>query len=160
MPADLLSVLNDAVKLVNFIKAHLLNSRLFTLLCNEMGSEHKALLLHTEVRWLSHGKVLTGLFELRHELQQFFEDNPFHLSSNLHDEYFLQKLAYLADIFSVLNKLNLSLQGVSVTLFNTQDKIAAMIKKLPFWTSCVSGKSLLCFPTRQTTWSCLERFEA
>jgi len=149
MPADLLSVLNDAVKLVNFIKACPLNSRLFTLLCNEMGSEHKALLLHTEVRWLSRGKVLTRLFELRHELQQFFEDNPFHLASNLHDKDFLLKLAYLADIFSVLNELNLSLQGVSVTLFNTQDKIEAMIKKLRFWTSCVTGNTLLCFPTLQ-----------
>lgn len=47
---DLLSVVNDAVKLVNFIKARLLNSWLFTLLCNDMGNEHKALLLHTEVR--------------------------------------------------------------------------------------------------------------
>ena len=144
---NLLSVLNDAVKLVNFIKARPLNSRLFTLLCNEIGSEHKALLLHTEVCWLSRSKVLTRLFELRHELQQFFEDNLFHLASNLHDEDFLQKLVYLADIFSVLNELNLSLQGVSVTLFNTQDKIEAVIKKLRFWTSCVSGNTLLCFPT-------------
>ena len=70
MPADLLAVLNDAVKLVNFIKARPLNSRMFTLLCNEMGSEHKSLLLHTEVRWRSRGK---GLFELRHELQQFLK---------------------------------------------------------------------------------------
>ena len=50
MPADLLAVLNDAVKLVNFIKARPLNSRIFALLCNEMGHEHKSLLLHTEVR--------------------------------------------------------------------------------------------------------------
>lgn len=65
------------------------------------------------------------VYELRHELQQFFEDNPFYLASNLHDEDFLQKLAYLADILSVLNELNSSMQGVSVTLFNTQDKIEA-----------------------------------
>ena len=49
MPAYLLAVLNDAVKLVNYIEARPLNSRLFTLLCNEMGSEHKALLLHTKM---------------------------------------------------------------------------------------------------------------
>ena len=77
MPADLLAGLNDAVKLVNFIKAHPLNSRIFALLCNEMGSEHTSLLLHTE--------VLTRLFELRHELQQYFEENPFYLASSLHD---------------------------------------------------------------------------
>ncbi len=93
MPDDLHAVLNDAVKLVNFIKARPLNSRIFTLLCNEMGSEHKSLLLHTEVRWLSRGKVLTRLFELWHKLQQFFEENPFHLASSLHDEDFLKRLA-------------------------------------------------------------------
>ena len=147
MPADLLSVLNDSLKLVNFIKARPLNSRVFTVLCNEMGSQHKALLLHTEVRWLSRGKVLTRLFELRHELQQFFEDNPFPLASKLHNEDFLQKLASLADIFSVLNELNLGLQGVSVTLFNSHDKIEAMIKRLRFWARCVSGNMLQCFPT-------------
>ena len=139
MPADPLAVLNDAVKLVNFIKARSLNSRIFTLCYYEMGSEHKSLLLHTEVRWLS--------FELRHELQQFFEENPFHLASSLHDEDFLKMLVYLADIFSALNELNLSLQGVSVTVFNTQDRTEAMIKKIRFWTSCVSRNTHLCFPT-------------
>ena len=127
MPADLLAVL----MLVNFIEACPLNSRIFTLLCNE----HKSLLLHTEVRWLSQGKVLTRLFELWHELQQFFEKNLFHLASSLHDEDFLKMLTYLADIFSALNELNLSLQGVSVTVFNTQDRIEAMINKLRFWGS-------------------------
>jgi len=69
------------------------------------------------------------------------------LASSLHDDDFLKRLTYLADIFSAPNELNLSLQGVSVTVFNTQDKIKAMMKKLWFWASCVSGNTLLCFPT-------------
>lgn len=34
-----------------------------------------------------------------------------------------------------------------MTVFNTQEKVEAMIKKLRFWATCVSGNTLLCFPT-------------
>jgi hypothetical protein len=50
MPAISKTVLTEAVKVVNFIKSRATNSRLFSILCNEMGSEHDKLLVHTEVR--------------------------------------------------------------------------------------------------------------
>jgi len=62
---DFKSVLNMSVKIVNFIKARPLQSRLFEKLCEEMDSIHKSLLLHTEVRWLSRVKVFTKFVELR-----------------------------------------------------------------------------------------------
>uniref|UniRef100_A0A9J8C488 Uncharacterized protein n=1 Tax=Cyprinus carpio carpio TaxID=630221 RepID=A0A9J8C488_CYPCA len=133
MPGELLTVLHDVVKIVNFIKARPLNSRIFRTICNEMGSEHETLLLHTEVRWLSRGK-------------EFFVHHPFHLSSCLQDDIWLQRLAYLADIFSTLNELNLSLQGLSTTVFNTQDKVEALIKKLVFWANWINTNSTECFP--------------
>ena len=37
-------VLQDAIRVINFIKSKSLNSRLFTILCNEMGSDHTKLL--------------------------------------------------------------------------------------------------------------------
>ena len=40
--------MNLAIKVVNFVKAGALNSRLFKQLCLEMGSEHQALLFHTK----------------------------------------------------------------------------------------------------------------
>jgi hypothetical protein len=52
---------DEAVKTVSFIKARPLNSQLFSALCKEMGSDHEHLLLHSEIRWLSQGKVLTRL---------------------------------------------------------------------------------------------------
>ncbi|XP_050064469.1 protein FAM200B-like [Aphis gossypii] len=77
---DVNKVLLNAISVINFIKSKSLNSRLFTILCNEMGSDHEKLLLHTEVRWLSRGKILSRLFELRDEariflLEQFLSDN-------------------------------------------------------------------------------------
>lgn len=50
MSPDLNEVLTQAVKIINFIKSNALNSRLFLVLCEEMGSEHSHLLMHAEVR--------------------------------------------------------------------------------------------------------------
>ena len=61
------------VKIVNFIKARALNSRLFITICEEMGAEHMQLFLHTEVRWLSRGRVFTRLFELREDFKFFWK---------------------------------------------------------------------------------------
>jgi len=99
LPGELKLVLDEVVKLVNFIKARSTNLRIFKALCEDMISPHSSLLFHTEVRWLSRGKVLARLFELRHEVQIFFEDHSFQLSPKLHDCNWLQALAYLFNIF-------------------------------------------------------------
>jgi len=64
MSTELKTVFDEFVKIVNYIKSRPLNSRIFTKLCQEMGSEHEQLFLHTEVRWLSRGNVITRFFEL------------------------------------------------------------------------------------------------
>ena len=98
MFAELKTVLDQSVKIVNFIKSKALNSILFTILCNKIGSDHNKLLLHTEVRCLSRGKLLTQLFELRSEVQIFLSECKVELSHWLSDELLLARLSYLADI--------------------------------------------------------------
>ena len=147
MSVSLKNASDTTVKMVNFVKARPLNSRIFSALCSEMGSDHETLLFHTEVRWLSRGKVLTRFFELKDELKIFFSDHNFHLSEHLHNEEFLTRVGYLADIFSRLNKLNLGLQGVSATIFNVRDKVEAMIKKLNLWLNCTENNKTEVFPT-------------
>jgi hypothetical protein len=65
----------------------------------------------------------------------------------LSDPEWLQRLSYLADIFSSLNELNLSLQGTSVTVLSAYDKIESKLKKIQFWESCVKKGIIESFPT-------------
>ena len=67
------NVLSVCIKLVNFIKSRPLNNRLFSELC--IDEEHKTLLLHTEVRWLSRGRVLGRIIELKNPVIEFLKEN-------------------------------------------------------------------------------------
>jgi hypothetical protein len=65
-------VLQEAVKVVIFVKARQLNSLLFAISCEEMQAYHKSLLLPSKVRWLSRGKVLKRLVELKEKYAYFY----------------------------------------------------------------------------------------
>ena len=97
--------------MVNYVRQRPLKSRLFAKLCKSMESAHVSLILHTEVRWLSRGNVLLRIYELREELLIFFiQENLIEFSDSLRDELWCSKLAYLADIFQQLNKVNTNMQ--------------------------------------------------
>lgn len=80
MNENLFDVLNICIKILNFIRANAVNTRVFKVMCEEMGSGFKHLLLHTHVRWLSRGKVLTRLFELKTEVEIISRDKKSPLS--------------------------------------------------------------------------------
>jgi hypothetical protein len=147
---ELHDVLNKAVKMINCIKANALNTRMFQVLCTEMGAQHECLLLHTEVRWLSRGRVLQRLFKLRDEIHAFLLNKNNALAEHLVDQYWPAKLAYLVDIFGMFNDLNLVLQGRDTDLFKHTDKMKSFLMKMKLWRtrvgqgridmfSCLSG---------------------
>ena len=86
-------------------------------------------------------------FELRDKLKGFFTGHNFHLSDSLHDDEFLTRLAYLGDVFSRLNDLNLGLQGLSTTIFKVRDKIYAMIMKLELFSVYINKDNTQVFPS-------------
>lgn len=72
LPQELKALLDQTITMVNYIKSRPLKSRIFKQLCNAVDAKHECLLLHTEVRWLSRGKVLMRVFELKEELLEFY----------------------------------------------------------------------------------------
>ena len=110
LSGDLNGVLKVVVKTVNFIKARPLKARLFQRLCNELGAEHSYLLFYCNARWLSQGKVLLRVYELRNKISKFLKEGNHALAITFVDEVFLTQLVYLCHIVLKLNQLNISLQ--------------------------------------------------
>ncbi|KAK3515863.1 hypothetical protein QTP70_034754 [Hemibagrus guttatus] len=100
MPESLKSILKQAVQIVSFIKA--LNSRLFSLFCQEMRAEHEQLLFHTEVRWLSRVWILHHLYELRTEVKAFLVDAKSNLACYLDDPLCVEYPNFLETLRGVL----------------------------------------------------------
>ncbi|CAH1985115.1 unnamed protein product [Acanthoscelides obtectus] len=73
LPQNLWQTLDSAIRIVNYIKSSALNRRLFTLLCEDLDSDHEVVLFHTEVRWLSKGYMLARLYEVKEEVILFLE---------------------------------------------------------------------------------------
>ena len=128
MALELNEVLSQSVKIINYIKNIVLNTRLLKALCNEMGSDHKNLLFHLDVCWLSCSEVLRRLYELQKEVELFLLDKKSDLSHYFQDKKWVVRLAYLSDIFSYINELNLKLQGPDTTIFNAWNKIESFKK--------------------------------
>uniref|UniRef100_A0A671NNP5 Uncharacterized protein n=1 Tax=Sinocyclocheilus anshuiensis TaxID=1608454 RepID=A0A671NNP5_9TELE len=98
---------------VNFIRARPLMNRRFIALLDEIDSAYGDLILHSEVRWLSSGKVLhrflAVLPEIVHFLNDIGEGERFPV---LRENEWKTNAAFLADVTAHLNKLNLQLQGL------------------------------------------------
>ena len=133
LPEELKIVMDTVIKSINFIKTRASNTRLFKAMCEELGSEHVGLLFHTEVRWLSRGRVVQRVYELRNEISDFLATKDHCDAEKFKDDIFLVKLAYLCDVFGALNSLNLSLQGQGSCLLDVQSKLDGFCAQLDVW---------------------------
>ncbi len=92
---------------------------MFQQLCIKNDEHFKRLLLHTEVRWLSKGNCLKRFYALFDTVFEFFKEIK---NCSLFEEKkaFLEAcktdIAYLTDLFTKFNEINLQLQGSDVNL--------------------------------------------
>jgi len=138
----------DCAKVVNYIKASALNTRIFRKVCQDMDAGYDSLLLHTSVRWLSKGNMLIRHARLLPGVIEFLKiQHKQELKTDIAAVMFQNRLAFLADIFFHLNELNRNLQGVGAKILGLQDKIAAFFAKPKLWeTKIQPGQRVAVFP--------------
>ena len=102
---------DPVVKIVNFIRARVLNHRQFITLLEDCDLDHNGVPYHTAVRWLSVGKVLRRVWDLEKEILLFLEmkgkDKDF---PQLKQSEWLSDLAFAVNPFEHMNKLDTKLQ--------------------------------------------------
>ncbi|XP_077585569.1 general transcription factor II-I repeat domain-containing protein 2A-like [Stigmatopora nigra] len=144
-------VVDPVVKLVNFIRARGLNHRQFITFLEETDADRQDLLYHSRVRWLSLGKVLQRVWELKEEIISFLEligkSEEF---PELRDVNWLCDFAFSVDIFSHMNELNVKLQGKDQFVHNMYTNVRAFKSKLILFSRQMSNKSFSHFPTLAT----------
>ena len=96
-----------------------------------MQINYKDVLYFSQIRWLSRGKTLKTVWDLRREIA-FYTD----FKGKAHEFFnaqWLSKLAFLVDITEKLNYLNESLQGKKKLIHNLFAEIKAFEAKLKLW---------------------------
>ncbi|XP_068103334.1 general transcription factor II-I repeat domain-containing protein 2A-like [Hyperolius riggenbachi] len=139
-------VMKVVVHSVNFIRSHALNHRTFRKLLDEMESEHEDVIYHSEVCWLSRGRVLKHFFELRHEINIFMTGKSKQLPE-LGDPSWLWDLAIICDLTEYLNELNVKLQGKNKLICHVYADISAFKTKLQLFIEQAEQEILVHFPT-------------
>ena len=95
---------------------------------------------------MSRGRILSRLVELRVELAIFLREKESDLADKFDCPNFIHYLAYLADIFTILNELNTSLQGPAVTVMDATERLQAFLNKLPLFQRRLEKSNLANFP--------------
>lgn len=138
-------VMTKVIQVVNFIRSKGLNHRQFNSFLEEFGSEHSGVPYHTEVRWLSRGKVLKRFLELHEAICQFLNGKGKD-TEELRQQQFLCELAFLCDISSHLDELNLQLQGRGRIITDMYSSVKAFKTKLYLWEKQLLQENLGHFP--------------
>ncbi|XP_033494858.2 NACHT, LRR and PYD domains-containing protein 3-like isoform X2 [Epinephelus lanceolatus] len=98
------------------------------------GANANDLLLHNNVRWLSKGNALGRFWSVQKEITAFLKQvqsqRATQFSLSLQDEHKIDMVAFLVDITSHLNELNLKLQGQNNSVADLMTAVCSFQRKL------------------------------
>ncbi|XP_067126929.1 general transcription factor II-I repeat domain-containing protein 2B-like [Centruroides vittatus] len=135
------TILQDTVDrtiaIVNYIRVNAMRHREFRqMLSLDEETYSVDLPYYCKVRWLSTSQVLIKVLSLRRQILNFYQEQG--KQCDLSDEVFLRNLAFLSDMMTKQNNLNVCLQGETRYIYEMLQKIQVFRKKLSFF------KTLLC----------------
>lgn len=122
-------VMSVVISSIHFIRKNGLGHRQFQHFLDEIESEYGDVIYFSEVRWLSRGAALKRFFDLRLEIEMFMNEKN-KIVSELSDESWILELAFLTDITTFLNELNIKLQGKGKLLSDMYTDIKSFQVKL------------------------------
>ena len=128
--AELHNSLHIVIKYANKIKVYSLNDRLFRALCHD-NEDFEHHLLHTAVRWLSKGACMTHFYSLYDFVIEFLYGIDCQLAEAV--KPLKNDIAYLADIFALMNEVNKKLVGEMIMLIRCKSVITSFISKLSLY---------------------------
>ena len=110
-----------------------------------MGAEHCVLLYHSNIRWLSQGKVLERVADLRHEVGAFLKEQKHEISVRFSDNEWIAKGLFLADFFSHLNRLNISMQKKDKMYLDVAEDIIAFRSRMELYMHRMEHEKIAAF---------------
>ncbi|XP_012928620.1 protein FAM200A-like isoform X1 [Heterocephalus glaber] len=137
-------ILKDVSKMVNYIMMHALNFQQFQALL-EVQAQYNALLVYSNVRWLSRGQVLEKFVACLDEIRLFMnakgQEYP-----QLTDTAWLNNLMFFTDFTRHFNVLNKRLQSVGKTAERMFYDIKTFERKLQVFERDLESGQLKYFP--------------
>ncbi|CAL9688304.1 unnamed protein product [Knipowitschia caucasica] len=134
-------VMGPVVKIINSIRAKAKQHRSFKLFLEECAADHGDLLLHTDIRWLSCGKILQRFISLLDEIKTFVAARGEDITLLNNTEWLLD-LAFLTDVTDKINQLNTQLQGRDKHVSDMISAVRAFSAKLSLYIQQVKNKKL------------------
>ena len=110
-------IFNKVLEIVHFFRFSSTHHRQFReLLINDDETDIVDVPFYCQVRWLSRGNILSKIFKLKQQIVSFYEKQKKHCY--LSDFNFIRNAAFLCNLMSKQNKLNIFLQGKSKCIYD------------------------------------------